>query len=173
MDGTQGLLSQKSPQVLASTLWHIAFKAHIFLGGLALITGWSQFSSKLRANKLSLHRLLGKIYVVSVFLSGVAGLYLAIYATGGIVSQMGFGLLAVLWLVTTVLAFVKIKALDIPKHQQWMIRSYALCFAAVTLRIYMPFMQAVLGMTFLESYLIVAWLCWVPNLAVAEIIIRR
>ena len=62
--------------------------------------------------------------------------------------------------------------MDIESHRQWMIRSYALAFAAVTLRIYMPFMQAVLGMEFLDAYLIVAWMCWVPNLLVAELIVR-
>ena len=88
-------------------------------------------------------------------------------------SQWGFGLLGASWLFTTYMAFTKIKALDIHSHQQWMIRSYALAFAAVTLRIYMPFMQAGLGMAFIDAYLIVAWLCWVPNLVVAELIIRK
>jgi hypothetical protein len=71
------------------------------------------------------------------------------------------------------MAFNKIKALDIDAHQRWMIRSYALAFAAVTLRIYMPFMQALMDMDFIDAYRIVAWLCWVPNLMVAELIIRR
>jgi uncharacterized membrane protein len=173
MDESQGLLSSKSPEILESTIWNIAFRLHIFPGGIALLTGWSQFNSKLRTTRLSLHRTLGKIYVAAVLISGLAGLYIAFYATGGMVSQWGFGLLAVAWLTTTAMAFSKIKAMDLDAHQQWMIRSYALAFAAVTLRIHLPFMQVVMGMDFIDAYRIVAWLCWVPNLLVAELIVSR
>jgi len=54
-----------------------------------------------------------------------------------------------------------------------MIRNYALAFAAVTLRVYLPFSQALLHADFLTSYRIISWLCWVPNLVIAEIIIHR
>lgn len=173
MDESQGFLSQKSPELLESTVWNIAFRLHIFLGGIALLTGWSQFSNRLRTTKLSLHRTLGKIYIAAVLISGLAGLYIAFYATGGVISQWGFSLLAVAWLTTTSIAFGKIRAMNIDSHKRWMIRSYALAFAAVTLRIYMPFMQAVMGMEFIDAYRIVAWLCWVPNLLVAELLVRR
>ncbi len=172
-DEPQGVLSQKTPAILASAAWNTAFRLHIFLGGLSLLTGWSQFNGKLRRSRLSLHRTLGKIYVTSVLISGTSGLYLAFYITGGMVTQWGFGLLAVSWLFTTYMAFVKIRALEIQSHQNWMIRSYALAFAAVMLRIYIPIMLAGLGMEFIDVYRIVAWLCWVPNLLVAELIIRK
>ena len=60
----------------------------------------------------------------------------------------------------------------IEQHRQWMIRSFALTFAAVTLRLWLPFFQIVLNFEFIEAYIIIAWLCWIPNLIVAEIIIR-
>jgi len=122
---------------------------------------------------LELHRTLGKIYVSSVFISGVSALYLSFFATGGIVSQWGFWLLGVSWLFTTFMAYRKIQAMDISSHQQWMIRSFALAFVAVTLRIYLPISQAVLGMEFITAYRMIAWLCWVPNLVVAELMIRK
>ncbi|GJM28008.1 MAG: hypothetical protein DHS20C17_06430 [Cyclobacteriaceae bacterium] len=173
MDESQGLLSHKTPEVLESMVWNTAFRLHIFLGGLSLLTGWSQFSKKIRTRRLSLHRTLGKIYVAAVFISGSAALYIAFYATGGIIAQWGFGMLAVSWLFTTYMAFSKIRSMQIDAHQEWMIRSYSLAFAAVTLRIYLPFTQAVMGMTFIDAYVIIAWLCWVPNLVVAEMIISR
>ncbi len=172
LDMSQGLLGSKSPELQANVIWNTAFRLHIFLGGLTLLVGWSQFSKKLRTARLSLHRTLGKIYLISAFISGVSGLYIAFFATGGLVAQWGFGFLAVSWLSTTFMAYSKIKALDIVSHQQWMTRSYALAFAAVMLRVYLPFMQAGLGMEFIDAYRIVAWICWVPNLLVAEWIIR-
>jgi hypothetical protein len=48
-----------------------------------------------------------------------------------------------------------------------MIRNFSLTFAAVTLRIYVP-LSIALGIPFEQAYPAIAWLCWVPNLAVAE-----
>jgi hypothetical protein len=48
-----------------------------------------------------------------------------------------------------------------------MIRSYALTLAAVKLRLYLPLSQVV-GIPFADAYQAVAWVCWVPNLVVAE-----
>jgi hypothetical protein len=54
-----------------------------------------------------------------------------------------------------------------------MIRNYALTFAAVTLRIYLPLMTPFLFHgDFLAAYRTISWLCWVPNLAIAEWIIK-
>lgn len=165
-----GLLNSKPVEILESSLWNWAFYQHIFLGGIALLSGWSQFSTRFRTRNLSTHRLLGKIYVGACVLSGSAGLYLAFYATGGWVASLGFGGLAVSWLFTTSNAFLSIRNKQIEKHQRWMIRSYALTFAAVTLRIYLPLSQ-VAQLDFIDAYRGIAWLCWIPNLLVAEWII--
>ena len=53
-----------------------------------------------------------------------------------------------------------------------MIRSYALTLAAVTLRLYIP-AALISGFSFEAAYPAISWLCWVPNLIVAEWIIRR
>lgn len=169
----EGLLGSKPSWLLENQFYLLAFYVHIFLGGLALIVGFSQFFPKLRKRKLALHRTLGKIYVVAVLLSGIAGLVIAFFATGGIIPTLGFGGLALFWLFTTTNAYLTIRKKLIHAHQRWMIRSYALCFAAVTLRIYLPIFIGALGMDFIDSYKIIAWLCWVPNLLVAELLIVR
>jgi len=170
---SNGLLGSKSQELLSTTIYNIGFYTHIILGGVALIIGWSQFSKKWRLKHIKLHRTIGETYIIAVLLSGLAGLYIAFYATGGLETKLGFGLLAVLWLITTVLAYTSIKNKDIIAHQKWMIRSYALCFAAVTLRLWMPILPAIFNLEFSESYAIISWLCWVPNLIFAEILIRR
>lgn len=53
-----------------------------------------------------------------------------------------------------------------------MIRNYSLTFAAVTLRLWLPALS-VAGYSFNDSYMAVAWLSWVPNLIVAEIIANK
>ncbi|MDF0706714.1 MAG: DUF2306 domain-containing protein [Bacteroidota bacterium] len=167
-----GLLQSKSSDLLSDTIWKIAFYGHIAFGGLALIVGWSQFIKKLRTQRLQLHKNLGKVYVVSVLASGACSIYLGFYATGGLISSLGFISLGVIWLFTTLRAYLAIKKRDISLHQGMMVYSYAACFAAVTLRIWLPTLTIVLG-EFLLAYKIVAWLCWVPNIIFAHLWVRK
>ncbi|NAY92980.1 DUF2306 domain-containing protein [Muricauda sp. JGD-17] len=167
-----GLLASKSSEILTNVVWQIGFYGHISFGGLALLTGWSQFSKKIRAKNLQLHRNLGKIYVFSVLISGVCGVYIGFFATGGFIPALGFILLGLVWLFTTGKAYLAIKRGDLSLHQGMMIYSYAACFAAVTLRIWLPLLTMAFG-EFLIAYKIVAWLCWVPNIIFAHLWVRR
>ena len=167
------LLGDKPEALLDTGLYLAAFYVHIFLGGISLLAGFTQFFRKVRVRWLGIHKALGKIYVIAVCLSGFAGLGIAFFASGGIVAAAGFAALAILWLYTTLRAYIAIRDRKIRSHQHWMIRSYALCFAAVTLRIYLPTMVVVMGLEFISAYRLVAWLCWIPNLVVAEFLIIR
>lgn len=167
-----GFLQSKPDELLESNLWYGAFYQHIFFGGIALLIGWSQFSTRIRTYYLNTHRMLGKVYVIVCLLSGSAALYLAYHATGGIISSLGFGMLGTFWLITTMKAYLFIRNRQINEHQAWMIRSYALTWAAVMLRIYLPLSQ-IAQLDFMEAYRVIAWLCWVPNILVAEWIIMR
>jgi uncharacterized membrane protein len=172
IDRKFGLLSSKSIELLTDTFWNIGFYTHILLGGLALLIGWTQFSSKIRDNNLTLHKRIGKLYVIAVILSSIAGICISFFATGGVLSSLGFISLGIIWFSTTIIAFVNIKNKQIEKHQKMMVYSYAACFAAVTLRIWLPLLIIIFG-DFITAYIIVAWLCWVPNLFVATLITRR
>lgn len=172
IDRQFGLLSSKPFELLNDNLWNIAFYGHITFGGLALLIGWLQFSNKLRIKNTGLHRRIGKTYVMSVFISGVCGLFIALYATGGIISILGFFLLGLIWLTTTILSFKAVKKGNVALHEKLMIFSYAACFAAVTLRVWLPLLTFAMG-EFNSAYRIVAWLCWVPNIIVAYFIVRN
>jgi uncharacterized membrane protein len=145
---------------------------HLFAGGTALATGALQFNTGLRERRPSLHRTLGKVYVVAALLSGIAAVLLAPFSDGGISAHFGFGMLGVLWLTATVIAYRQARARQFASHRNWMVRSYALCLAAVTLRIYLPASQ-VASIPFVEAYPAIAWLCWVPNIVIAEWLIVR
>ncbi|HEY8930973.1 MAG TPA: DUF2306 domain-containing protein [Mucilaginibacter sp.] len=168
-----GLLQSKTEALKSSIIWHTMFYLHITFGGIALLTGWSQFSRKLRSRYLKVHRLVGKIYVVAVLISSSAGFYIALFASGGLVCVFGFGLLALAWLFTDVKAYTSIRLLQIAEHEKWMIRNYALTFAAVTLRIWLPLATGVMHIGFIPSYQVISWFCWIPNLLVAELIIKQ
>jgi uncharacterized membrane protein len=152
------------------TIAPLALHIHIAGGLVALALGPWQMNSRLRSRNLGTHRWLGRGYVVAVFAGSIAGMTLAPTSMEGAVTHVGFGMLAVLWLLTTVQAYRRIRADDRDSHRRWMIRSFALTLAAVTLRIYLP-LAAVAGIAFHDAYQMVAWLCWVPNVIIAEWII--
>jgi len=171
-DMSGGLLDSKE-ELLKSSVWVFAFYTHIIFGAIALLSGWSQFFKSIRTKHISLHRLLGKIYVITVIFSGVSGLYIAWYALGGVVSRWGFLCMDICWISATLIAFTFIRKKNFIRHENWMIRSYAVCFAAVTLRLWLPVFAIFTNMEFVESYRIISWLSWIPNLVVAEFIISR
>jgi uncharacterized membrane protein len=170
----KGIFKSKPTELLRDSIWHTFFYIHISFGGIALLTGWTQFSKRLRARYLNTHRFVGKIYLIAVLLSSAAGLYIAYYATGGIICTLGFGILAIIWMYTAIKAYTSIRALNIEEHKNWMTRNYALTFAAVNLRVYLPLLTMfVFNHDFIPGYRIVSWLAWVPNLIIAEMIIRK
>lgn len=144
---------------------------HFLAGGVALAVGAFQFNSAVRARVVAVHRWTGRVYVCAVLASGLAGLSLAVQSNAGLVAQSGFGLLALAWLYTTSRAWQHIRHGEVAAHRDWMTRSYALTLAAVTLRVYLPGSQMA-GFSMAVAYPAIAWLCWVPNLMVAEMMIR-
>jgi uncharacterized membrane protein len=141
---------------------------HVFAAAVALLLGPAQFSARLRQGHIHLHRWIGRAYLgVGVLLGGLSGLSLAPFAFGGGVAQLGFGTLAACWLYTGLRAFLAIRIGAIDEHRKWMVRNFSLTFAAVTLRLYLPAFH-IAGIDFSIAYPVIAWLCWLPNLLVAE-----
>ncbi|WP_338864759.1 DUF2306 domain-containing protein [Myxococcus stipitatus] len=171
-DPNSGFRARKGVELLTSPVWNAAFYTHLALGGLALFIGWTQFIARLRLKFPVVHRLLGKVYVGAVMVSGLMGLYVGFFATGGVISAAGFVSLGLVWLYTTASAFWHIKNRRLEEHRLMMTYSYAACFAAVTLRLWLPLLIMAMG-NFTSAYRVVAWLCWVPNLGVAWLLSRR
>jgi uncharacterized membrane protein len=148
-------------------------RLHIAGGMGALLAGPWQFSEKLRARALNFHRWLGRFYLAEVALGSIFGFAMATVSKEGMATHLGFGALAVLWFFSGLQAYRMARRLDIPAHRNWMTRNFALTLAAVTLRIYLPLMLFLLHWSFRQAYITVSWLCWVPNLLIAEWFVRR
>ena len=138
----------------------------------ALLLGAMQLSSAVRQRWPGLHRASGLAYIAGCLAGGASALVLSAGVSTGPVAASGFGLLGVLWLHATLQGLRTARARDFSRHRAWMIRSYALTFAAVTLRIYLPVSQ-VIGIDFVLAYRCIAWLAWVPNMAIAEVYLRQ
>jgi len=154
-------------------VWRTAFYIHIFGGMLAIAIGPLNFIKSLRRKFLNVHRLLGKIYITAILLiAAPTGLYMAFFANGGIYSCLGFILMSLLWFYTTFMAIHTIRKKQVQQHIKWMVRSYAMTFAAVSLRLWVPFLSAYMNMDHMDVIIITAWISWLFNLVAAEIILK-
>jgi uncharacterized membrane protein len=167
--GVMPLGSLVHPDMKAEFVAHpLGVYLHVFAAAVALLLGPFQFSTRLRSARIQLHRWMGRTYLgVGVLIGGLSGLYISQFAFGGPVAALGFATLAVCWLFTGLRAFLAIRRKEIGEHRKWMVRNFALSFAAVTLRLYIPASQ-IAGVEFAVAYPAIAWLCWVPNLLFAE-----
>lgn len=161
-----GPLARRFAEYITPLLFHAG-------GGIVALTlgSWG-FWGTFRNRYLWLHRWLGRVYLLAVLVGGTAGFYMALTAFGGLPARIGFGMLALLWLTTGATAYLRIRRGDVRLHREWMTRNYALTFSAVMLRVWLPLFMA-LGYEFPEAYVTVAWLCWVPNLLVAELMVGK
>jgi hypothetical protein len=151
---------------------HLVFVIHVAGGGVALLAGPWQFVARLRARRPRLHRATGYVYVTAVAFAGTAGLLMGPRAWGGTIAQLGFTMLAIAWLSTTAIGLRRILAGDREGHRAWMTRSFAIAFAAVSLRMQLPLL-ALVGVPPAIAYATVAWSSWLPNLAVVQLVLVR
>lgn len=145
-----------------------ALELHALGGAIALLAGPLQFLPSFRSKHWTLHRRFGWVYCVGVLLGWLATLILAPHSQTGWAASAGFLSLSTVWIVSTALAVRFITVGNQTQHRRWMIRSYALTAAAITLRMYLPIIF-VFKLPFEVGYPAIAWLCWVPNLLAAEL----
>ena len=104
---------------------------HTLSGTIALLAGPIQFSTRFRQRHLQFHRVLGRIYVVCVFVGSLTGIALAAGRPG----FPGTTMQAAAWMVCTTAAFITARNRQIAVHRQWMARSYAVTFTFVSSRV--------------------------------------
>jgi uncharacterized membrane protein len=146
---------------------------HIVGAMMALVLGAVQLLPQIRRPRyLHIHRWVGRLYLGGVLIGSLCGFYMAWLSFGGMTTHLGFATLAGWWFVTGLVAYRQIRRGDVRAHRRWMIRNYAMTFAAVTLRLWLVLL-IILEVPFAEAYQAVAWIAWVWNIPVAEWIIRR
>jgi uncharacterized membrane protein len=105
---------------------------HTLAGMFALLVGPVNFSSRIRQRHLQLHRVLGRIYVISVFVGSFTGIALAAGRPG----LPGTAMQAAAWMICTTAALITARNRQITQHRQWMARSYAVTFTFVSSRVF-------------------------------------
>ncbi len=160
-------------ELIRQVLWKIAFYFHISGALLALATGSVQFFPKFRHKHVKIHKIIGKLYALGILVGAPSGLYMALFARGGIFAQIGFVALDLAWIYTTYRGVYSIMVKkNLQEHREWITRSYAVTFAAVTLRLWVPILSLGFGMGEAAILSLTPWLSWIPNLIAAELILR-
>ncbi|MBO9553852.1 DUF2306 domain-containing protein [Cellulomonas sp.] len=165
------------------TVVQVALVLHVVGAAVALLVGPFQFWAAFRRRFPRVHRWLGRTYLVGVLVGGVASLVMAPFNTAGMVGFFGFGTLGVLWVWSGWRAYRAIRSGDVRSHQAWMIRTFAMTYAAVTLRTWTGVLIAVQAFAagdgfdpdaaFQNAYAAVPFLAWLPNVVIAELLVRR
>lgn len=168
----QDILMGKPDALYAASWYQLSFYTHVGAGMIALLLGPFQFMRSLRNRYLSWHRRLGKIYLIAIAIGGITGLIIALQAEGGWVGRSGFLGMSTAWLISGYIAWRAILRKEVERHQRWMIRNFAVTFAAVSLRLGL-LLTATGWLTFAEIYPILAWASWVLNLIFVEWLIIR
>lgn len=150
------------------------FYTHVYSSIFCLLAGFTQFSNALRQRYAGLHRAVGLLYVAVVLVfSAPSGFVMALHANGGILAVVFFVALSLLWWWFTFSAIVAIKQKNIARHEAFMIRSFALALSAITLRLWKVVLVYLFAPAPMDVYVLVAGLGWIPNLLLAEYIIKR
>ena len=156
-------------------VWRYSFYIHVFTSPLVIVAGLLQFNRWVLAHWPKVHRISGYIYTITVlFVTGPAACVMSLMANGGYISQISFTTLSILWIAFTFISYRKIRQGEVRAHIIWNLRSYALTLSAITLRIYMYLFMAYGNQTGQqeETYILVSYLSWIPNLLLVELLIR-
>ncbi|WP_308258309.1 DUF2306 domain-containing protein [Saccharothrix obliqua] len=157
---------------------YLSLVVHGLPGVLLLAIGPLQFARRLRVRYPGAHRVLGRVYLVSLAFAAVAAVFAATFSVSGLPARVAFYLLAAAWVYTAVRGYRTIRAGELGLHRVWMIRNYALSFAAVLLRVFLVTGEAFLGvfpsLDYADVYTTSAWASmFVSALAAEYFVIAR
>ncbi len=165
-------LGPRPPNILGNTFAKPWLKVHVAGAATALLLGPFNFVGAIRRRAPRVHRWVGRIYILGSLVGSAGGLVIAFGSFAGPIATVGFVSLAVSWIVANVQGWRSAMDGRFADHREWMVRSFAMTFGAVLLRVYLPLSQ-LLHIPFIDAYRAIAFLAWVPNLLVAEIYLRR
>jgi hypothetical protein len=166
-----GDLSPSAPKILGNALGKPWLYLHIAGAATALLLSPVQLLPWIRKRFPQVHRITGRIYLMGCVAGGAGGFVAAFGSTAGPIATAGFALLAPTWIFVNIQGWRAALARRFADHRQWMLRSFSLTFAAVTLRLYLAIGMAA-GLPFMDVYRATAWISWIPNLTLMELYLR-
>jgi uncharacterized membrane protein len=143
---------------------------HAVFGSIVLLFAPFQFSNRLRQRLPKLHRFMGRMYVLGVFVLAPTGAYIQYFQERG-GAPRSFTILAIVDAVlligtTTLAGFFAFKR-KIAHHRQWATRSYAVALVFIGGRFFMGITGAeTMGVEIVQA---VIWTCLVAAVPLADV----
>lgn len=163
----------KQTEVVERPEYLYFFYTHVYTNIFVLLSGFLAILRKDFGLK-NFHKNAGKIYIVLIlFLAAPSGMYMGIFANGGIYSKISFVILGCLWWFSTYKAYQLAKQKQFKEHKQWMWRSFALTVSAITLRMWKVIIVYLFHPNPMDVYQIIAWMGWIPNIILIEYLITK
>ncbi|WP_343524726.1 DUF2306 domain-containing protein [Pedobacter sp.] len=167
-------LQIKQTEVTGIKAYLPVFYVHVYSAIFVLLAGFTQFNAKILTKYPKIHQWLGYLYVSFVLLlASPSGIFIGWFANGGLTAKTSFIILGVLWFWFTLKATLLILERKITAHKKLMYRSFALATSAITLRLWKVILVYLFHPAPMDVYQIIAWLGWIPNLLIAEWLIRK
>ena len=145
---------------------------HVLGGLVALVIGPFQFWAHIRNGYPKIHRISGRIYLISVLVGALFGMAMAVTSSRGLTFGSGLFALAVAWLLTSAMAFISIRKRNFVQHKQWMVRSYVVTFAFVTSRVIINLLGYYGIGQQIDRLSLVSWAGWALPLLVTELVLQ-
>lgn len=148
------------------------FVTHASASALALMAGAFQLLARPRRRWPVLHRWNGRLYVFCCLAGGLSALWIAPDIESGWIATAGFSALAIAWIGATFQGWRHAVNRRFDWHRRWMLRSFALTAAAITLRLQLVTFEA-FGLDYAEVSNVLSLSCWLPNILVVELVLLR
>ena len=146
---------------------------HVVPGAAFLGLAPLQFAASFRRRHLRVHRVLGRILVITAIASGIAALIFGmVFPFAGTPERIPIGLFGVIFLVAMTKGYLAIRRGDRASHREWMIRAFATALAISSVRLAAGFLDALLaprGYGVKEILVASFWAGWIVTIAAAEL----
>ena len=142
---------------------------HGIAGATALLIAPFQFSSRLRARHLRVHRIMGYFYIAGVAIAAPVSIPIAVIL-GPPELVMAATIQASGWILTTATALYCIRTGRIQQHREWMMRSYpfALVFVIVRVIVAIPVIEEMREFGLIVAvWSTIAAACFIPSFLIS------
>lgn len=173
LDPNVSFLMIKQTEVVQRPEYLIFFYAHVYTSIFVLLSGFLSIIHK-NFGLRNFHRNMGKVYIFLILITAApSGIYMGLFANGGLFSKVSFVILGFLWWFSTYKAYQLARQKKFKEHKQWMWRSFALTLSAITLRMWKVIIVYLFHPNPMDVYQVIAWLGWVPNILLIEYLITK
>ncbi|WP_206922619.1 DUF2306 domain-containing protein [Alicyclobacillus suci] len=162
------LIHKQLPPHFHRHLWQEVLGLHVISSSCTMLLGLVGLLRRPLPRFRRIHRANGYIYIVAVCIAALSAGYLAPQATGGEWTSFGFNVFEAVWVITTAIAYIKIRQQQRRAHVVWMLRSYSLAYFNTGIHLWFMILHRAFSIPYDVAYTSSVWLAGPTVLLLAE-----